>query len=122
MSFDISAVVSALGEEAIAKAGEPVGLEKEQSVRVAHALAANAGLGDEAMKKKVAEDTGLDEEVVAAMFKQLIETGKEKALEETGVTAAIDNAKDEAMAALSNVGGDAAKQAGGFLKGLFGRK
>ena len=40
MSFDMSRVVSGLGDDAIGKIGEPLGLENETSVRVAHALAA----------------------------------------------------------------------------------
>lgn len=122
MSFDLSAVVRELGDEAIAKAGEPLGLSKEQSVRVAHALAAHAGLGNEETIRAVAQDTGLDEEVVAAMAKKLIETGAEKLMNETPVGAAVDNAKQEAMAALTAAGAGAAKNAGGFLSGLFGRK
>ena len=122
MSFDISQVVTALGDEAIGKCGEPLGLSKDQSVRVAHALAANAGLGNQQMIAKVAADTGLDEEVVAAMAKKLIETGAEKLMNETPVGAAIDNAKQEAMAAFTAAGSGAAQQAGGFLGKLFGRK
>lgn len=115
MSFDIGAVVSELGDEAIAQAGEPLGLNKEQSVRVAHAFATHAGMGNQEMIAAVAADTGLDEEVVAAMLKKLIEVGGEKLMDDTGVTAAIDNAKSEAMAALSNAGG-------GLMGKLFGRK
>lgn len=122
MSFDFSKVVAALGDEAIGKAGEPVGLNKDQSVRVARALAARAGLGNEEMIKAVAEDTGLDEDVVAAMAKKLIEVGGEKLMNETPIGAAVDNAKQQAMAALSSVGAGAAKNAGGFLSSLFGRK
>ena len=40
MSFDISKVVSELGDEVIGQCGEPVGLDKDQSVRVARALSA----------------------------------------------------------------------------------
>lgn len=115
MSFDISAVVSELGDEAIAGAGEQVGLNKDQSVRVAHAFAAHAGLGNEQMIQAVAADTGLDEEVVAAMLKKLIEVGRDKVMEDTGLNAAIDNTKQEAMAALQNAGG-------GLMGRLFGRK
>jgi ATP phosphoribosyltransferase regulatory subunit HisZ len=122
MSFDISQVVTALGEEAIAKVGEPVGLSKEQSVRVAHAFAAKAGLGNEEMVRAVAADTGLDEEVVAAMLKKLVETGAEKLMNETPIGAAVDNAKQEAIAALGNAGDAAVKNAGGFLGRLFGRR
>jgi hypothetical protein len=122
MGFDISKVVAALGEEALGKAGEPAGLDKPQSVRVAKALAAHAGLGSAEMVKAAAADTGLDEEVVAAMSKRLLEIGAEKLMQDTPAGAAVDNMKDSAMAALSGAGGDAAKQAGGLLKGLFGKK
>ena len=122
MSFETSKVVEALGEQAIGQIGEPIGLDKDQSVRVARALAAHSGLGSQQMVQAAAADTGLDEEVVAAMGKKLVEEGGNKLMEETGVSAAIDNAKQDAMAALSNVGGDAARNAGGFLGKLFGRR
>jgi len=122
MSFDMSKVVAELGDEVIAKAGEPIGLNKDQSVRVAHALAARAGMGGEEMIKAVAADTGLDEEVVAAMAKKLVEAGTEKLMNETPIGAAVDNAKQEALAALTAAGSGAAKNAGGFLSSLFGRK
>ena len=122
MSFDISALVSALGDEAIAQCGEPIGLDKEQSVRVAHALAAHAGLGDRDMASKVAADTGLDEEVVAAMLKRLGEIAAEKLMNETPIGAAVDTAKQQAMAAMDTAGATAMKGATGFLGSLFGRK
>jgi hypothetical protein len=122
MSFDISTLVSALGDEAIAQVGEPAGLDKDQSVRVAHALAARAGLGDEEMVRAAAADTGLDEEVVAAMLKRLAEAAAEKVMEDSPIGAAVDNAKSLAMAAMGDAGAAAAKSAGGFLGGLFGRK
>lgn len=122
MSFDISALVSALGDEAIGQCGEPLGLDKEQSVRVAHALAAHAGLGDQEMVRAVAADTGLDEEVVAAMLKRLAEIAAEKLMSETPVGAAVDTAKQPAMAAMDNAGAAAMKGATGFLGSLFGRK
>ncbi|HYD88416.1 MAG TPA: hypothetical protein VEA80_13150 [Vitreimonas sp.] len=122
MSFDMSKVVAELGDEVIAKCGEPIGLNKDQSVRVAHALAARAGMGGEDMIKAVAADTGLDEEVVAAMAKKLVEVGTEKLMNETPIGAAVDNAKQEAMAALTAASQGAAKNAGGFLGSLFGRK
>lgn len=122
MSFEISKVIEALGEEAIGQIGEPIGLDKDQSVRVARALAAHSGLGNQQMVQAAAADTGLDEDVVAAMGKKLVEEGGNKLMEETGVSAAIDNAKQDAMAALGNVGGDAARNAGGLLGKLFGRR
>jgi hypothetical protein len=111
MSFDIGVVVQNLGEEAIGQAGEPVGLDQEQSVRVARALAAHAGLGGEEAVRAAAADTNLSEDVVSSMLQKLIEIGKEKVLEEGPVADAIEGAKDQAM--------DAAR---GLLGGMFGRK
>ena len=91
-------------------------------MRVAHALAARAGMGNQQMIKAVAEDTGLDEEVVAAMAKKLTEEGGKKLMEASGADRAIENAKDQAMAAFGAASNDAAAQAGGFLGKLFGRK
>jgi hypothetical protein len=122
MSFDMSRVVAALGDDAIGKCGEPIGLNEDQSVRVAHALAARAGLANQDMVAQVAADTGLSEDVVASMAKRLVEEGGKKLMDSTGATAAIDNAKEQAMAAMTAASGDAVKQAGGFLSGLFGRK
>lgn len=122
MAFELSKVVEELGEEVIGQCGEPVGLSEDQSVRVARALAARAGLGREEMIKAAAADTGLDEEVVAAMMKRLVEKGGEALMEQTGINTAIDNAKDQAMAAFSDAGGAAVKNAGGMLGRLFGRK
>lgn len=121
MSFDMSKVFSALGEELIAKAGEPVGLDKDQSVRVAKALAAHVNKGDEEAVKAAAADTGLSEDVVASMMKKLAETAKDKIMEEAGVNKAIDDAKAQAQAAAVNAGKDAMKNAGGMLGKLFGR-
>lgn len=122
MSFELSKVVEQLGEEAIAECGKPVGLNKEQSVRVARALAAKAGLGREEAIRQAAADTGLDEEVVAAMTRRLAEKGGEKLMDATGVSAAIDTAKESARAALTDAGSGVAKSAGGMLGRLFGRK
>jgi hypothetical protein len=114
MAFDMSKVVSSLGDEMIGKCGEPVGLDKDQSVRVARALAARFNLGGEAAIKAAAEDTGIDEECVAAMSKKLMEAGKEKLMDESGATAAIDKAKQDAMNAVQN-------QAKGMFGKLFGK-
>lgn len=104
------------------KIGEPLGLDKNQSLRVAHALAARAGLGNRETIQAVAAHTGLHEEVVAALSKKLAEEGGKKLMEETGANAAVDNVKQEALAAPTVAGAGAAKNAGGFLGGLFGRK
>lgn len=122
MSFDVSQVVTQLGEEAVGQCGEPLGLSKDQSNRVARALAAHMGLGQEEAIRRAAADTGLDEEVVAAMLKKLGETARDKVMEESGINNAIDGAKDQAMAALSDAGAGAVKNAGGMLGRLFGRR
>jgi hypothetical protein len=122
MSFDMSRVVTQLGDAAIGKSGEPLGLNEEQSVRVAHALAARAGLGNQEMAAQVAADTGLGEDVVAAMAKKLMEESGKKLMDAAGASAAIDDAKDQAMAAMNAASGKAMKQAGGFLGNLFGRR
>jgi hypothetical protein len=122
MSFDLSAVVTQLGEETIADVGEPLGLNKEQSVRVARAIAARAGMGNEEMIAAVAADTGLDEEVVAAMLKKLMEEGAKHIMESTPIGAAVDNAREQAMAAMNDAGAAAVKNAGGMIGRLFGRK
>jgi hypothetical protein len=121
MSFDISKVISELGDDMIAKCGEPAGLNKEQSVRVAHALAARFNLGGEEMIKKAAEDTGIDEEAVGAVSKKLVEAGKEKLMDESGASAAIEKAKADAAAAAQAAAGDMAKKAGGMFGKLFGK-
>ena len=121
MAFDFSKVVSELGEDMVAKAGEPVGLDKPTSVRVAQALAANFNKGDKQAVAAVAADTGLSEDVVSSMLKKLMEVGKDKLMEEGGVNKAIEDAKAQAQAAAANVGNEAVKSAGGFIGKLFGR-
>jgi hypothetical protein len=122
MAFDFSKVLSDLGDEMIAKCGEPAGLSKDQSVRVAHALAAHFSKGESEAVKAAAADTGLAEEVVAATSKKLIEAGKDKLMQASGAGKAIDDAKAQAKAAIGNAGGEMAKSAGGFLGRLFGRR
>ena len=115
MSIDFSNIVSRIGDDLIAKAGEPVGLNADQSVRVARALAANWNKGRDQAVQQAAQDTGLTEEVVSAMATKLIDVGKEKLLDEGPVGDAIKGAQTAAADAVS-------KAAGGFLGGLFGRK
>lgn len=119
MAIDISKILSSLGDELVAQAGEPVGLDKDQSVRVAKALSQHIGGGKDLAIKAAAADTGLTEDVISSMLNKLIETGKEKLLSEGVVGDAIDSAKDQAMAAVGNIGGEAAK---GIFGKLFGRK
>ena len=119
MAIDISKIISNLGDEMVAKAGEPVGLNKDQSIRVARALGQHMGGGKDLAIKAAATDTGLSEDVISSMLNKLIETGKEKLMKDGGVTDAIEGAKDQAMAAMGNIGGGAAK---GIMGKLFGKK
>jgi hypothetical protein len=114
MAFDMSKVVSQLGEDVIGSCGEPLGLEKDQSVRVARALAAHFNLGGEEAVKAAAADTGLSTEVVGSMSKKLMDAGKDYALKESGVADAVEKAKADAMAAAQN-------QAKGLFGKLFGK-
>lgn len=122
MAIDISKILSSLGEDLVAQAGEPVGLDRDQSVRVAKALSAHIGGGKDLAIKAAAADTGLTEDVISAMLGKLVETGKEKLLKESPVGDAIDGAKDQAMAALGNIGGEATKGLFGKIGGMFGKK
>ncbi|MGE3303195.1 MAG: hypothetical protein AB7M12_08780 [Hyphomonadaceae bacterium] len=122
MDFDLSKVVSQLGENAVAQCGDAVGLTRDQSIKVAHALAANFSKGKDEAVKAAAETAGLAEEVTSSMLTKLIDVGKEKLLSEGPVGQALDSAKDSAMAALNDAGGEAMKNAGGFFSKLFGKK
>lgn len=122
MSFDISKVVSQLGDDLIAKTGEPVGLSRDQSLAVARSLAAHFSKGGDEAVKAAAAETGVAEEAVGSMCAKLVEVGKEKLLTEGPVGQAVDTAKEQAMAALNDAGGQAMKSAGGFLGKLFGKK
>jgi hypothetical protein len=114
MAFDMSKVVSQLGEDVIGSCGEPLGLEKDQSVRVARALAAHFNLGGEEAVKAAAADTGLSTDVVGSMSKNLLDAGKEFLMKESGVSDAVEKAKNDAMAAAQN-------QAKGLFGKLFGK-
>jgi hypothetical protein len=122
MSLDTAKIISDLGDDLIAQAGEPVGLNRDQSVRVARALASHMGKGKDAAVQQAAAETGLTEEVISAMLGKLVEAGKEKLLSEGPVGEAVDQAKASASAALGQAGQAAARSVGGMLGGLFGRK
>ena len=115
MEIDFSKIVSNLGEDLIAKTGEPLGLDKDQSVRVARALAANWNKGKDSAVEAAAADTGLPTEVVSAMGSKLMDVAKDKLINEGPVGDAIENAKSAAMDSVN-------KATGGLLGGLFGRK
>ncbi|NWG53776.1 MAG: hypothetical protein HXY28_08670 [Hydrogenophilaceae bacterium] len=123
MSLDLSQAFRALGDEAIAKIGDQVGLDREQSMRVAEALASRVGQGREAAVAAAAEETGLAQEVVAAMFGKLAETAAEKALSDSPVGNALGAFKAPVAEGVAGVVGEgAAKGAGGLMSKLFGRK
>jgi hypothetical protein len=122
MSLDTAKILSDLGDDLIAQAGEPVGLNRDQSVRVARALTTHLGKGRDAAVQQAAAETGLTEEVISAMLGKLVEVGREKLLNEGPVGQAIDSAKSQASAALGQAGQAAAASVGGMLGGLFGRK
>ena len=71
MAIDFSKIVSELGNDLIAQCGEPVGLDRDQSVRVATALGQHMGGGKDLAIKATAADTGLSEEVISAMLGKL---------------------------------------------------
>ncbi|MBL8558598.1 MAG: hypothetical protein JNM47_07755 [Hyphomonadaceae bacterium] len=119
MAIDISKILSSLGDDLVAQAGEPVGLDKDTSVRVAKALSQHIGGGKDLAIKAAAADTGLTEEVISQMLGKLIDTGKEKLMNDSGVTGAIDDAKAQAMGAIGAIGGEATK---GIFGKLFGKK
>ncbi len=122
MAIDISKILSSLGDDLVAQAGEPLGLDKDTSVRVAAALSQHIGGGKDLAIKATAADTGLTEDVISSMLNKLIDTGKEKLMNESGVTGAIDDAKAQAMGAIGNIGGEATKGLMGKIGGLFGKK
>jgi len=122
MAIDISKILSSLGDDLVAQAGAPLGLDKDTSVRVAAALSQHIGGGKDLAIKATAADTGLTEDVISSMLNKLIDTGKEKLMNESGVTGAIDDAKAQAMGAIGNIGGEATKGLMGKIGGLFGKK
>ncbi|MDZ4777133.1 MAG: hypothetical protein SGJ23_10145 [Alphaproteobacteria bacterium] len=122
MAIDISKILSSLGDDLVAQAGAPLGLDKDTSVRVAAALSQHIGGGKDLAIKATAADTGLTEDVISSMLNKLIDTGKEKLMNESGVTGAIDDAKAQATGAIGNIGGEATKGLMGKIGGLFGKK
>ena len=119
MALDVSKIVSELGDDIVAQCGEPLGLNKDQSVRVAKALGQHMGGGKDLAIKAAAADTGLSEEVISSMLGKLIETGKDKLINEGLVGDAIEGAKAQAMAAMGDLGNQATR---GMFGKLFGRK
>jgi hypothetical protein len=118
MGLDVSKILSELGDDMAARCGGQVGLNHDQSVRVAHALSAHIGRGREEAVRAAAADAGLGEEVVASMLNKLIEEGGKKLMEDSPVGDAIQSAKAAAGDAMANAAGGMF----GKIGGMFGRK
>lgn len=115
MALDFENIVGFLGAKVVGDIGAPLGLNGEQSVKLASALANNIRAGKDLAVKGAAAETGIPEDVAQAMMDKLYETGKEKLLHDTGIADQAEAMKDQAV--------EAAKQAaGGFFGRLFGRK
>lgn len=115
MNIDFSKIVEMLGESAVAQIGAPLGLDGDQSLRLAKSLAGHMGAGKDLAVKGAAAEAGIPEDVTQSMMDKLMEAGKEKLLNDTGVTQQVEAAKEQAMAAVQGA-------AGGLLGRLFGRK
>jgi uncharacterized protein with von Willebrand factor type A (vWA) domain len=115
MAIEFGKIIEILGEKAVGEVGAPLGLNEEQSVKLARSLAANIGAGNDLAIKGAAAETGIPEDVVKAMLDKLYETGKEKILADTGIAQQAEQMKDQAIEAAKSA-------AGGFLGRLFGRK
>jgi uncharacterized protein YidB (DUF937 family) len=96
MNIDLGQIVSSLGEEAIAQMGEPLGLDKELSVKAARSLAENfTGNKDKAIEA-ASKETGIGREILTSMIEKLVESAKDKAM---------DHVKDQASQAAKGVFG-----------------
>lgn len=106
MNVDVSKVVDALGEQAVAQIGDSVGLDGEKTSRAVKSLAKHMKGGEGTIAQRVAADTGLREDVISQLQDKLIEAGKEKLLAEGPVADALK----------------AAGPVGGLVGKLFGKK
>ena len=89
-------IVTTLGENTIADIGEPLGLDRELSIKAAKSLAKNFhGNKDEAIA--AAEETGIGKDVLEAMITKL-----------------LDEARSQAVSAVKD-------QAANVAKGMFGK-
>jgi uncharacterized protein YidB (DUF937 family) len=94
--IDLGQIVSSLGEQTIVEMGEPLGLNKDQSIRAARALAENfTGDKDQAIEA-AAKETGIGKEVLSAMIVKLLDTAKDQA---------VDHMKDQATQAAKGMFG-----------------
>ncbi len=96
MNVDLGKVITLVGEQAITEMGEPLGLDKELSLRAAKALANNFTGDKDAAIKAAAAETGLGKDVLEAMLTKLVDVAKDKA---------VDAVKDQATSAAKNLFG-----------------
>lgn len=97
LDIDLGKIVTTLGENTIADIGEPLGLDRELSIKAATSLVKNFhGDKDEAIAAAVAE-TGIGKDVLEAMLTKLLE-----------------EARTQAMGAVK-------EQAANVAKGMFGK-
>lgn len=96
MNIDLGKIVTALGEDAVADIGEPLGLSQDLSLKAARSLAENfTGNSAEAVAAAVKE-TGIGKDVLEAMITKLLDDAKAKA---------IDHVKAEATNAAKSMFG-----------------
>jgi len=96
LDIDLGKIVTTLGENTIADIGEPLGLDRELSIKAAKSLAKNFhGNKDEAIA--AAEETGIGKDVLEAMITKL-----------------LDEARSQAVSAVKD-------QAANVAKGMFGK-
>jgi uncharacterized protein YidB (DUF937 family) len=105
MNVDVSKIVEALGDSAVAQIGESVGLDGGSTSKVVKSLSGHFKAGGN-VAQRVASDTGLREEVISQFTDKLVEAGKEKLLSQGPVA--------DALASAGPVGG--------LVGRLFGKK
>lgn len=97
LDIDLGRIVTTLGESTVADIGEPLGLDRELSIKAAKSLAKNFhGNTDEAIAA-AAEETGIGKDVLEAMITKL-----------------LDEARSRAVSAVKD-------QAANVAKGMFGK-
>lgn len=97
LDIDLGRIVTTLGENTVADIGEPLGLDRELSIKAAKSLAKNfRGNTDEAIAA-AAEETGIGKDVLEAMITKL-----------------LDEARSQAVSAVKD-------QAANVAKGMFGK-
>jgi len=80
LDIDLGKIVTTLGENTIADIGEPLGLDRELSIKAAKSLVKNFhGNKDEAIAA-AAEETGIGKDVLEAMITKLLEEARAQAV------------------------------------------